>query len=60
MSYPRIMKGETLLGFEIGTEASPLPTSPSSLCLHLAFREQHKHFHLGGSSTGLLISRYFE
>lgn len=60
MSYPRIMKGETLLGFEIGTErvsSSHLSLFPLSWS-HIQGTAQH--FHLRGSSTGLLISRSFE
>lgn len=60
MSYPRIMKGETLLGFEIGAERVsfshlslfPLSSSP--------VQGTSQHFHLGGSSTGLRISRCFD
>lgn len=60
MSYPRIMKGETLLGFEIGAERvssshlSLFPLSSSSV------QGTSQHFHPGRSSTGLRISRRFD
>lgn len=57
MSYPGIMKGETLMGFEIGAER----VSSSHLFLFplSSPRVQGKsqHFHLDGSSTGLRIGR---
>lgn len=60
MSYPRIMKGEILLGFEIGAER--VSSSHLSLFLLSSSRVQgtSQHFLLGGSSTGLRISRSFD
>lgn len=60
MSYPGIMKGETLLGFAIGTERVS-----SSHLSHLPLSSSHdqgtpQHFHLGGSGTGLRTSRSFD
>lgn len=60
MSYPRLMKGETLLGFEIGAEhvsSSHLSLFPLSSSLLQGASQQ---FHLGGSSTGLRTSCSFE
>lgn len=57
MSYPGIMKGETLLGFEIGAER----VSSSHLFLFPLSSPRvqgtPQHFHLDGSSTGLRIGR---
>lgn len=60
MSYPRIMKGETLLGFETGAER--VSSSHLSLFPLPSSRVQgtSQHFHLGGGSTGLSISRCFD
>lgn len=44
MSYPEIMKGETLLGFEIGAEHVSSSQFSHFLCLHLAFGEHHNTF----------------
>lgn len=60
MSYPEIMKGETLLGFETGAEHasssqfSHFPLSSSRV------QGTSQHFHLGGSGTGLRTSRSFD
>lgn len=51
MSYPEIMKGETLLGFETGAEhvsSSQFSHLPSSRVEGTS----QQHFHLGGSGTG--------